>query len=115
VYDLKIFTHNGILRHPESNCISFEDHSNDFLPDSTHKRNPPMDMPDPHYIATHAAIAEVLNMSGAGRFFDELLNKYNDGERKFPVVRSWLELETLMGEELLRESVAEWFQSVKVH
>jgi hypothetical protein len=115
VYDLKIFENQGILRQPENNRISFEDHSNDFLSDSAHKRIPPGDMPDPHHIAIHAAIAGVLNMSGAGSFFDELLKKYKDDEGNVPVLRSWPELETLMGEELIRESVIEAFQSVKVH
>jgi hypothetical protein len=115
VYDLKIFKDEGILRKPQNNRISFEDHSNDFLSDCTRKRNPPVDLPDPHHIAIHAAIAGVLNMSGAGRFFDELLDKYKDDEGNVPAVRSWPELETLMGEELASESVTKVFQSVKVH
>jgi hypothetical protein len=32
-------------------------------------------MPDPHHVAIHAAIREVLNIGVARRFFDELLNK----------------------------------------
>ena len=32
-------------------------------------------------------------MSGAGRFFDELLDKYKDDEGEVPPVRSWPELE----------------------
>jgi len=115
VYDLKIFKDAGILRKPENNRISFEDHSNDFLSDSTCKRNPPVDLPDPRHIAIHAAIAGILHMSGAGRFFDELLEKYKDDEGNVPAVRSWPELETLMGEELMRESVTKGFQLVKVY
>ncbi|KXN89303.1 hypothetical protein AN958_05807, partial [Leucoagaricus sp. SymC.cos] len=95
--------------------ISFEDHSNDFLSDSTRKRNPPVDLPNPQHIAIHAAIAGILNMSGAGRFFDELLNKYKDDEGNVPAVRSWPELETLMEAELLSESVTNQFELVKVH
>jgi hypothetical protein len=115
VYDLKIFKDKGIFRKPQNNRISFEDYSNDFLSGSTRKRNPPVDLPDPHHIAIHAAIAEVLNLSGAGRFFDELLAKYKDDEGKVPAVRSWAELEALMEEELVRDSVTKMFQSVKVY
>ena len=53
-------------------------------------------------------------MSGAGRFFDELLDKYKDDEGNVPPVRSWPELEKVMEEEMLRESVAESLRSVKV-
>jgi hypothetical protein len=115
VYDLKIFKNVGIIRKPENNRITFEDHSNDFLSDSTRKRNPPVDLPNPHYIAIHAAIAGILHMSGAGRFLDELLDRYKDDKGNVPAVRSWPELETLMGAELLSESVTEMFRSVKVH
>jgi hypothetical protein len=72
-------------------------------------------MPDPHHIAIHAAIAGVLNMSGAGRFFDELLSKYKDDEGNVPAVRSWSELEALMGEVLVSEAITEGLQSVRVH
>ncbi|KAF8867688.1 hypothetical protein CPB84DRAFT_1970401 [Gymnopilus junonius] len=112
VYDLKIFEDEGILRQPENNRISFHDHSNDFLSDSTCKRNLPVNLPDHHHIAIHAAIAEVLNMSGAGRFFDELLAEYKGNKGKMPSVRSWLELEALMEEVLLRESIMKAFQLV---
>jgi hypothetical protein len=115
VYDLQIFENQGIIRGPENNRISFKDHSNDFSSDSTRKRRRPVDMPDPHYIAIHAAIAGVLNMSGAGRFFDELLSKYKDDDGNVPAVRSWPELETLMGEDLMSEAIAEGLQSVGVH
>ena len=46
-------------------------------------------------------------MSGAGRFFDELLDKYKDDEGNVPAVRSWQELEKLMEVDMLRESIAE--------
>ncbi|KAF8874715.1 hypothetical protein CPB84DRAFT_1797264 [Gymnopilus junonius] len=114
VYDLKIFKSGGILRKPGDNRISFQDHGNDFLPASMHKRNRPVNLPDPSYIAIHAAIAGVLNMSGAGRFFDELLGEYKDKGGNVPAVRSWQELETLMEDELIRESIMKAFQSVVV-
>ena len=73
----------------------------------------PLSLPNPDYIAIHATIAGVLNMSGAGRFFDELLDKYKDDEGKVPPVRSWSELEKVMEEEMLRESVSRSLQSVQ--
>ena len=56
-------------------------------------------------------------MSGAGRFFDELLDKYKDDEGNVPPVRSWPELEKVMEEKLLKDStsIAESFRSVKVY
>lgn len=72
-----------------------------------------MDLPNPHYLAIHAAIAGVLNMSGAGIFFDALLEKYKDDEGNVPAVRSWPELEMLMETQLVRESIIEGFQSVE--
>jgi len=54
-------------------------------------------------------------MSGAGRFFDELLDRYKDDEGKVPPVRCWPELEKVMEEEILRESVTESLRSVKVY
>ena len=53
-------------------------------------------------------------MSGAGRFFDELLDNYKDDEGNVPPVRSWPELEKVMQQDMLRESVAESLQSLKV-
>jgi hypothetical protein len=115
VYDLKVFVDRNFIRKPENNRITFVDRSNDFLPDSTRKRGRPVDLPDPRYIEIHAAIAGILNMSGAGKFFDELLDKYQDDEGNVPGVRCWPELETLMGSELLRESTMQLFQSVEAH
>jgi len=114
VYDLKIFKDQGLLSKPANNRVTFVDHSNDFPSGSSRKRNRTFDLPDPQYIAIHAAIAGVLNMSGAGRFFDELLDKYKDDEGKVSAVRSWPELETLIGEQLLSQSVTQLFQSVQV-
>jgi hypothetical protein len=114
VYELKIFKKRGLIRTPENNRVAFVDHSNDFPSSSSRKRNRTFDVPNPLYIAIHAAIAGVLNMSGAGRFFDELLDKYKDDEGKVSAVRSWPELETLIGEQLLSQSVTQLFQSVQV-
>lgn len=72
-----------------------------------------MDFPNPHYIAIHAVIAEILHVSGAGRFFDELLYSYR-GNKGVTGVRSWPELEALMAEELLKESFIDQFNVVNM-
>ncbi|KAF9555150.1 hypothetical protein CPC08DRAFT_643336, partial [Agrocybe pediades] len=115
VYELKIFNDVGILKKPANNRVSFEDHSNQFPLDYTDKRRRPVNLPDPCFIAIHAAIAGILHMSGAGKFFDELLDDYRDDEGKIPAVRSWSELEALMGEQLMREAIIQGFQSVDVY
>ena len=53
-------------------------------------------------------------MSGAGRFFDELLDDYKDDEDKIRPIRSWLDLERKWEEGALRDSVAATLQSVQV-
>ena len=115
MYALKIFKPRALLRTPEDNLVTFRDRSNDFSSGSTRKRNRTIALPNPLYISIHATIAGVLNMSGAGRFFDELLDKYKDDEGKVPPVRCWPELEKVMEEEILRESVTESLRSVKVY
>jgi hypothetical protein len=91
--------------------VTFEDHGNDFSSSANKlKRSAPIDLPNPRYIEIHAAIAGILNMSGAGKFFDELLRKYD--EDKVAAVRSWPEFEALMEAEILREYVFQAFQSV---
>ncbi|KAF9555155.1 hypothetical protein CPC08DRAFT_821258 [Agrocybe pediades] len=115
VYELKIFNDVGILKKPANNRVSFEDHSNQFPLDYTDKERSPVKLPDPCFIAIHAAIAGILHMSGAGKFFDELLDDYRDDEGKVPAVRSWSELESLMGEEFMREAIIQGFQSVDVY
>ena len=104
---------------PKNNLVTFRDHSNDFSSEpsgsSRKRKRPAVALPNPKYIAIHATLAGVLNMSGAGRFFDELLDKYKDDEGNVPPVRSWPELEKVMEEEMLRESVTESLRSVKVY
>jgi hypothetical protein len=72
MYTVKIFEEEGILNAPS--VVIFKDCSNDFNPPSNRKRNGPISLPNPDYIKIHAAIADILNVSGAGIFFDELLN-----------------------------------------
>ncbi|KAF4611201.1 hypothetical protein D9613_007134 [Agrocybe pediades] len=111
VYDLKtLHPHAPLLKKPENNQVSFTDHSNQFPLDNAHTKYRSVDLPDPRYIAIHSAIAEILHMSGAGNFFDDLLDDYRDDEDNVPAVRSWSELEALMGNLLLRESIIDGFQ-----
>ncbi len=99
---------------PPNRLVTFRDRSDDFCPSSTsRKRNRDIPLPNPQYLAIHAAIAGVLHMSAAGKFFDELLDKYKDDEGKVPPVQSWTELERLMEESVLRDSV-ELMQLVRV-
>ena len=103
---------------PKDNLVIFRDHSNDFSSEpsgSSRKKKRPIPLPSPKYISIHAILAGVMNMSGAGRFFDELLDKYKDDEDEVPPVRSWPELEKIMEEEVLKESVVESFRSVQVY
>lgn len=115
MYTLKLFNVR-LLRMPKNNLVTFIDHSdfNSESSDTRRKRKRPVALPNPLYISIHATLTGVLNMSGAGRFFDELLDKYKDDEGNVPPVRSWPELEKVMEEEMLRESVAESLRSVKV-
>ena len=101
----------GFSRSHENNFITFEDHSGDFISGSSRKEPRSIPLPNPHYLAIHAAIAGVLHMSGAVKFFDELLNEY-----KYEVhsIRSWLDLERKMEEVALRDSVAAMLRSVQV-
>ncbi|KAJ3499898.1 hypothetical protein NLJ89_g10029 [Agrocybe chaxingu] len=73
--------------------MTFRDHRQDHTTENSKKRKTaPIDLPDPRFLAIHAAVAGVLHMSGAGRFFDELLDKFNDTDGSTPV-RTWDDLE----------------------
>jgi hypothetical protein len=77
----------------ETMIVKFEDHSQDGVGEvasSSRKRDREamgIELPRAEFFRIHAAIAGVLHMSGAGRFFDELLAKFNDYEDG-PVVPS---------------------------
>ncbi|EDR06274.1 uncharacterized protein LACBIDRAFT_328943 [Laccaria bicolor S238N-H82] len=77
----------GFSRSHENKLITFEDHSGDFISGSSRKRPRSIPLPNPHYLAIHAAIAGILHMSGAGKFFNELLKeyKYKKGNEKATV------------------------------
>ena len=96
----------GLSRKHENMLVTFENHSGDFISGSSCKEPRSIPLPNPHYLAMHAAIAGVLHMSGAGKFFDELLSEYKD---EVHPIRSWLDLERKMEEVALRDSVAAMF------
>ena len=108
---MKVFDNVGILRLPPDGLITFRDRSHDFSPSSISRDIP---LPNPRYLAIHAAIARILHMSNAGKFFDELLGKYKGDGSKILPVQSWAELERLMERCLLRDSVESgggaWFR-----
>lgn len=81
-----------IRRHerPDDPPVVFRDRGGEFL--RTRKRSRTLSVPDPRFIAIHAAIAGILHMSGAGRFFDELLTKFHDGDDSAPLIR-WQDFE----------------------
>ena len=98
MYTLKVFNDIGILRRPQDDLVTFRDQSNDFPHSgSSHKWNRDIPLPNPQYLAIHAALTEILHMSAAGKFFDELLDTYKGDEGNVPPVRSWLELERAKG------------------
>ena len=58
--------------------VSVDQSTNFTVPANNRKRARSISLPDPEFIRIHAAITGILNMSGAGKFFDELLDKYRD-------------------------------------
>lgn len=115
MYSLKIYDHSSIFRLPDNNLIRFEDHSDEFPPKSTCQRTCSVALPNPRWIALHSALAGVLHLSGARKFFEALLNKYLDEEGNAPAVQSWLEFEGLMEKESLRESIVSLFRNATVN
>lgn len=115
VYTVKVLNCVGIIRLPPDNLIPFRDQSSDLSPSSISiEQNRNITLPNPRYFAIHAAIAGILHTSTAGKFIDELLDQYKDVEGKVPPVQSWSELERLMEEGVLRDSV-ESMNLVGVH
>ena len=103
---MKVFANVGIMRLPPDGLITFRDCSNDFsLSNASHEQKCDIPLPNPRYLAIHAAIAEILHTSAAGEFFDSLLKKFKDDEDEDHPVKSWTDLERLMEEDVLRDSV----------
>ncbi|KAF5325234.1 hypothetical protein D9619_009581 [Psilocybe cf. subviscida] len=116
VYDLEVLRPQSLPKKPEFSRITFEDRSKNFSdPTRNLRRKHPIDLPNARYIEIHAAIAGILHMSGAGKFFDELLDNDKEDRDKVSGVRCWPELEKLMEERSLRDSLTESFQLARVH
>jgi hypothetical protein len=56
--------------------IEFKDHSGDFPRENGYVYHD-VALPNPLYLKIHAAICGVLHMSGAGKFLDEVLQRFN--------------------------------------
>ncbi|CAA7257451.1 unnamed protein product [Cyclocybe aegerita] len=99
----------GLAGIPRGELVRFSDHSDDFQPQKRQKPNEEdqapstsasssrsslrFELPSKTFIAIHAAVGGVLHMSGAGKFFDELLDKYDKDDEKNRPVRSWDDFE----------------------
>lgn len=96
---------SGLSLDDINRTIQFQDHSGEFEESNSRKRKAPgIDLPSAKFIAIHAAIAEILHMSGAGRFLDELFKKFGDGGGSSPV-RCWEDLENMIRDAKLRENL----------
>jgi hypothetical protein len=120
VYTFIDFSDGCLFRLPKDNLVVFTDHSDEIGATATHTGNHTkrIALPNPDYLAVHAAIAGILHASGAGDFFDEVL-KGRDGsvdseDTAVPPVRSWPELERMMEEEALRAAVAQALNSIEL-
>ncbi|KAF8187133.1 hypothetical protein BJ912DRAFT_1042888 [Pholiota molesta] len=122
VYTFIDFSDGCLCRLPKDNLVVLTDHSDDVsaTASSTHTGNQTerIALPNPDYLAVHAAIAGILHTSGAGEFFDEVLEgrdgSMDSEDTAVPPVRSWPELERMMEEEALRKAVAEALNSIVV-
>jgi len=77
-----------------NNPLVFKDESGKFIEGSC-ERSRVLELPNPTFIRIHAAIAGILHMSGAGRFFDELLAYFGQEDTDDPV-RCWAEFESII-------------------
>ena len=88
--------------------MEFKDHSGEFQTDkgkSLRKRRREVPLPNPCYLRIHAAVAGILHMSGAGKFFDELLDKFGD-QGGSSAVRCWEELDRVVEAAILRNGLS---------
>lgn len=106
-YKVKIYgiLHGIGLREGELRIIEFTDHSEEFGNDKGRKRRLKPELPNPQYLKIHAAVAGILHMSGAGKFFDELLRKFGDQDGS-PTVRSWEEFERVVDTANLKKGLS---------
>ncbi|KAJ3511198.1 hypothetical protein NLJ89_g4235 [Agrocybe chaxingu] len=129
VYKIHYFTDlaqdaiEGLRQGTAGELVRFSDRSDEFLPykcqrtdeedgarpstrsGSGSQSSSKFELPSKTFIAIHAAVAGVLNMSGAGKFFDELLSKYDEDDEKNPPVRCWDDLEKKARDYHLSEQV----------
>lgn len=103
VYSVKVYDEGRIEDTFSGNVVTFRDNCGD--PGSgdaaSRKKRRGISLPDPSYIAVHAAIAGILHQSSAGKFFDALLDTYRGN-----TARSWHELQLLMLHDDVRKSIS---------
>ncbi|KAF8885588.1 hypothetical protein BD779DRAFT_1532590 [Infundibulicybe gibba] len=108
-YKIKVYGRgHGIGKEGDSKIVEFRDRSTEFQTGQAkpnRKRAREIPLPEPCYLRIHAVIAGILHMSGAGKFFDELLEKYDDEEGSSPV-RSWEEFNRVIETVRLREQLS---------
>jgi hypothetical protein len=111
-YKLKIYSYgkSGLglfgLTRDGIKIIKFTDHSMEFQPSKVHgsrKRPREISLPNPKFLAIHAAIAGILHTSGAGEFLDELFEKYRLDEIDGPV--TWENFEDCVKLTEIRETL----------
>lgn len=88
---------------PNDPPVLFADMSAQFSHPNTTNHHRALDVPNPQFLAIHAAIGGILQMSGASAFFDRLLDDYSY-EDSMPVIR-WEDLERAETHKEIRESV----------
>ena len=89
----------------DSKVIKFRDRSKEFQPDKGREPGHAVNLPNPHYLRIHAAVAGILHMSGAGKFFDELLGKFGEQDGS-SAVRSWEEFDRVVETVKLRQELS---------
>jgi hypothetical protein len=101
-YTIKLYgsVHGIDMGEDDVREVEFKDHSGEFTNSTAEsstrrKRAREIDLPEQCYINIHAAITGVLHMSGAGKFLDELLDKFGRPPAS-PAVPAWEALEKLV-------------------
>jgi len=98
----------------DTDPVVFIDQSSKFVnPADRRKRARTISLPDPEFIRVHAAVTGILNMSGAGKFFDELLDKYRDCGGSAPVPH-WGDLERVQEEWKIGQDIRASFSQIHV-
>lgn len=82
------------MRLPENDLVTFKDRSNEILSRFPQKQRS-VALPNSHYIAIHAVMAQIFHSSGVGNFFEDILHGYQDVTGEGFDVGSWAEFETI--------------------